>query len=73
MGLKERSEERRKRMVVHVAKNFEEAEEWDLKYWMGKTPRQRFEAHQALLEDVELVQAARARWEQKSAARKGHS
>lgn len=60
MGLKERSEERRRRMVGHVAHSFKEAEEWDLEFWRSRTPEERIQAYFAILEDVELVQRARA-------------
>lgn len=55
MGLKERSEERRKRIVTHVAHSHEEAEQWDLEFWQSLTPQQRLEAHVAILEDVEKI------------------
>ena len=38
-GRKERSAERRKRMVWHVAKNFAEAEAWNRQLREGMTPR----------------------------------
>ena len=39
MGLKERSAERRKRIVGNVAHSHEEAEAWDLAFWRSHTPR----------------------------------
>ena len=33
MSIEERSRERRKRMVAHVATSFKDAEAWDLDFW----------------------------------------
>jgi hypothetical protein len=59
MSLEERSEERRKRMVAHVATSFEEAEAWDLEYWQRMAPEDRLSALIAIRRDVEVVEAAR--------------
>lgn len=59
MTFEERSAERRKRMVIHVAHSFEEAEDWDLEYWQSKTPQERLSALLAIRRDVEKVRAAR--------------
>jgi len=59
MGLAERSEERRKRMVGHRARNFEDAERWDLEFWQKQTPQMRLEAYRAILRDVEKVKGRR--------------
>ena len=53
--IRKRAAERRRRMVVHRAEGFEDAEAWDLEYWQSKTPEQRLEAYMALREDVKLV------------------
>ena len=55
MGIEERSRERRKRMVVHTARGFEEAEQWDLEYWQSQTPAARLAALVAIRRDVEKV------------------
>jgi len=55
MGLAERSAERRRRMVGNRARNFEEAERWDLEFWQARTPQMRLEAYRAILRDVEKV------------------
>ena len=60
MGLGERAEKRRQRMVGHVAHSHKEAEDWDLGFWQSLTPQQRLQAYFALLEDVQKVQQARA-------------
>ena len=52
MGIKERSETRRKRMVVHRAGDFEAAEAWDLDFWQKQTPQQRLSALVAIRKDV---------------------
>ncbi len=59
MSLEERSQERRKRMVVHVASSFEDAEAWDLEFWQKMTPEERLSAFVAIRRDVEVVEAAR--------------
>lgn len=57
----ERAAEHRKRIVVNVARSFEEAEEWDLDYWASKTPEERLAAFHALRRDVEMARSARRR------------
>ena len=59
MGIKERSEERRKCMVAHRAANFEEAEQWDLDFWQKQTPQQRLSALVSIRKDILKVQKAR--------------
>lgn len=60
MTLQERSRRRRAKMVVHRAKDFAEAEAWDLEFWQQRTPEERLSALVALHRDVELVMQARA-------------
>jgi hypothetical protein len=57
--LEERSAERRKRIVANVARSYDEAEAWDLDYWLSLTPQQRLSALVAIRRDVEKVQSAR--------------
>jgi len=59
MTIEERSAERRKRIEVNVAHSFQEAEEWDLRYWQNRTPQERLAALAAIRRDVEKVKAAR--------------
>ena len=59
MGMKERSEQRRKRIVVHRAKGYEDAERWDLEYWQKQTPQARLSALVAIRQDVAKVNRAR--------------
>ena len=59
MGIEERTLERRKRMVAHVATSFEDAEAWDLDFWQKMTPEERLSALVAIRRDVEVVKAAR--------------
>jgi len=61
MGLKERSRERRKRIVGNVAKNHEEAEQWDLEFWQSLSPQERLAALEAIKRDVEKVRRGRPR------------
>jgi hypothetical protein len=60
MGLKERAAERRKRMVGHVAKNFKDAEDWDLDFWQSLTPQERVSVLVDLHEDYQKIKRARA-------------
>jgi hypothetical protein len=59
MGIRERSAVRRKRIVVHRAANFEDAEKWDLDFWQSQTPEQRLSALVAIRKDVAKVQKGR--------------
>jgi len=59
MGLKERSEQRRKRIIVHRAASHEEAEQWDLEYWQQRTPQERLSALTAIIADVSKVRRRR--------------
>jgi hypothetical protein len=54
-----RSEARRRRIVVHRAATFEDADAWDLEYWQSRTPEERLSALVAIRRDVELVERAR--------------
>ncbi|MFP4306972.1 MAG: hypothetical protein ACLFRG_07130 [Desulfococcaceae bacterium] len=59
MGLKERSEARRKKMEANRAKDFQAAEDWDLDFWQRRTPQERLSALVAIRRDVEKVQKGR--------------
>lgn len=59
MTLEERSAERRKRIVAHVAASFADAERWDLEYWQSRTPEERLSALVAIRRDVEAVEAGK--------------
>lgn len=59
MTLEERTAERKKRIVAHVARSHEEAEAWDLDFWLSMTPQERLSALIAIRRDVEKVLAAR--------------
>ena len=52
MGIKERSKERKKRMVAYRAANFEAAEQWDLDFWLKQTPQQRLSALVSIRRDI---------------------
>jgi len=59
MSIEERSRERRKRIVAHVARSFEEAERWDLEYWQSLSPASRLSALVAIRRDIAKAKAAR--------------
>ena len=54
-AMKRRAVERRKRIVGNVAKNFAEAEQWDLEFWQSQTPEMRLSALVALRNDVVAI------------------
>ena len=51
MGIKERANLRRKRIVAHRAAGYQDAERWDLEYWQKQTPQMRLSALTALHRD----------------------
>jgi hypothetical protein len=59
MSLEERTAARRKRMKSHRAKNFADAERWDLLFWQELSPEDRLSAFVALRNDVKKVQEAK--------------
>ncbi len=59
MDLEERSALRRRRMKTHRAKDFADAERWDLQFWQEQSPEDRLSALVAIREDVRKVEAAR--------------
>ena len=58
--LEQRSAERRRRRVAHVAASFDDAERWDLEFWQNLTPGDRLSALVAIHRDVEAIHRARA-------------
>ena len=54
-GMAQRSAERRKRIVGNVARNFAEAEQWDLEFWQSQTPAMRLSALVALRNDLAAI------------------
>lgn len=46
-------------MVVNLANDFKEAEDWDLEFWLRQTPEERLSAFVALRKDVEKVRKGR--------------
>ncbi|NOZ95981.1 MAG: hypothetical protein GXP47_14775 [Acidobacteria bacterium] len=67
----DRAAERRRRMVVHRATGFDDAEAWDLEYWQSRTPEERMEAFLALKRDVVIVLESRERDRRASAQEDG--
>ncbi len=59
MDREQRAAARRKRMVVHRATDFADAERWDLQFWQSQTPEARLEAFAAIRADVAKVELAR--------------
>ncbi|MBN1903311.1 hypothetical protein JW926_18475 [Candidatus Sumerlaeota bacterium] len=48
-------------MVINVANDFQEAEDWDLEFWLRQTPEDRLSAFAALRKDVEKVKGRNKR------------
>ena len=58
-GMKERSSLRRKRIVAHRARDFKDAEDWDLDFWQALGPEARLSALVAIREDVRKIKKSR--------------
>ena len=56
MTLEERSALRRRLMKSHRAKDFADAERWDLLFWQELSPEERLSALVALRKDIEKVE-----------------
>jgi hypothetical protein len=61
MSLEERTAARRRRIVAHVASDFDDAERWDLEFWQRLTPQERLSALVAIRRDVDKVGRERGR------------
>lgn len=57
--LHRRSEERKKRLVANRAADFEEAEKWDLDFWLSQSPQMRLSALVAIRRDIRKVEEGR--------------
>jgi len=52
MDIKARAEIRRKKILAHIAKDFRDAENWDLEFWFKQTPQERLSALVAIRNDI---------------------
>ena len=59
MDIKTRAEIRRKKIIGHVAKNFTDAENWDLEFWQKQTPQERLSALVSIRNDIHKVNPSR--------------
>lgn len=55
MSLKSRSDLRRKKIVAYRARDFVDAEQWDLKFWQQQSPAVRLSALVAIRKDIAKV------------------
>jgi hypothetical protein len=55
IDIKKRAEIRRKKIVGHKAKDFVDAEDWDLEFWQNQTPQERLSALVAIRDDIKKV------------------
>ena len=58
-NLKQRSKLRKKKIVAHRAKNFADAEEWDLKFWQDQPSAVRLSALVAIRNDIQKIKGRR--------------
>jgi hypothetical protein len=65
MTLRQRSQLRRRRIVVNRTRSFAEADAWDLEFWQRQTPEARLSALVAIREDIRRVRGRNksAAWE----------
>jgi len=65
MRLRQRSVQRRRRIVAHRTKSFADADAWDLEFWQRQTPEARLSALMAIREDIRRVKGRNrtAAWE----------
>lgn len=61
MGIKSRSELRRKKIEAYRARNFADAERWDLEFWQKQSPDIRLSALIAIRNDIKKVRDGRKR------------
>ena len=59
MSIEERAKQRKKRIVAHISRSFEEAERWDLEYWQNLSPASRLSALVAIRRDIGKVNKSR--------------
>ena len=59
MGMAERAVLRRQRIKTNRARNFAEADLWDLQFWLEQSPEDRLSALVAIRKDVEKVENSR--------------
>jgi hypothetical protein len=62
-GLGERAVERRRRMTVHTARDWKDADDWDLAFWQSQGSEVRLSALVALRGDLAAVRGATAELE----------
>ena len=55
LAMKRRSARRRRVIVGHIARDFADAERWDLEFWQKQTPQMRLSALVELREDLALI------------------
>ena len=61
MSLESRSSLRRKKIVAYRAKDFADAERWDLEFWQQQSPAVRLSALVAIRRDITKVAGSRAK------------
>ena len=61
MDMKARSELRRQNIEAYRAKNFADADRWDLEFWQNQSPDTRLSALVAIRNDIKKVKCGRKR------------
>jgi hypothetical protein len=59
MRLKERTALRKKKIVAYRARDFADAERWDLEFWQNQSPEMRLSALVAIRKDIIKVNSAK--------------
>lgn len=59
MGIKQRSELRKERIVAYRALNFTDAERWDLEFWQKQSPEMRLSALVAIRNDIKKIKRSK--------------
>ena len=59
MGIKQRSELRKERIVAYRARNFTDAERWDLEFWQKQSPEVRLSALVAIRNDIKKIKRSK--------------
>ena len=57
--MERRAQERRDRMVGHLADSFQDADDWDLDFWQKAGAEARLSALVSLRNEVEVIRAAK--------------
>lgn len=69
--LERRTALRKKRITSYRARDFADAERWDLEFWQRQSPEDRLSALVAIRRDIEKIEAARQQEKKREIAADG--